>query len=313
MNKIDFKNQFLEKRKGSAGGINRALMIYTNSKNDPNYKLFCFVEGSTDAKFYPGVLHKKCNLNYSEILFIFNYSEEDDGFQNIYSCGGKESVIKMCKYLTETSDSKLSKCKFIVDRDYDEIDSQKYDIDDSVIRNITMLPCYSFENYYFLPENMSMLFREIFKSTYFSYLDDFEKILKDFMLKTSSYSALKKIVVELKSIGKEKYSSNNKYIDLEMYLLNIEISGNCISINSSFSNLFNKAKEDFYSYLSKDKKQFFELSFSQYEEELKSDRRDIKGKLLFSLLLKFININSRKSYSKNEMYAFSNMLECEGI
>lgn len=108
------QQQFFTFLKGEDRPISGAIFDFINVRNNDYFKKVCFVEGVTDKKFYFGVLYKNMKIKQEEVYYIYNQIE-----------GGKEKVIKLYKYIKNNIPQSLSKCVFVVDKDYDDLQPAK--------------------------------------------------------------------------------------------------------------------------------------------------------------------------------------------
>ena len=53
--------------------------------------------------------------------------------------------------------------------------------------------------------------------------------------------------------------------------------------------------------------------FESYRMQMMNDIADVKGKLLFNLFLKYVNLNSKESVTKWALYRLSEIMECPGL
>lgn len=162
------------------------IFEYIASQNKPGISYFCFLEGKTDKYFYCGILPKKLNASPNSIEYLYAGKGE-----------GKESVIFAAQHILRKKkhENNGKKAIFIVDRDYnDELVSIKYK---DVYDKLSILPCYSFENFYFSPEeNIKIVFRELlsrslWKHKYSEFIDVYATFYKTIV----KYCAWKKICV----------------------------------------------------------------------------------------------------------------------
>ena len=146
-----------------------AVSIYTKfikNRDLFNKKLFCFFEGE-DRKYYVIRIEK-----YSNIL-------EDNIIS--YSCNGKEQVLKLYKMLQDKYND--VKKMFFVDKDFDEIKTQK---------ELYVTPCYSIENHYVTNKAFEKILHNEFGIN--KEEDDFKKCLRDFNKRKEEFnSEIKKL------------------------------------------------------------------------------------------------------------------------
>ena len=150
-------------------GLDKELfvkLIVCNGKNASNF--ICVVEGKTDKLFYSNVNHPFFKAN--DIDYIHGHFKLPYGKPLI----GKDAVVKSCHYALEHFASKFEKCIFIVDHDYFGLDEYKDKYSRLCLDSITVLPLYSYENYFVLDENLDWIFshfvaleqREKFRTTF---------------------------------------------------------------------------------------------------------------------------------------------------
>ena len=311
MHQKTFCDEFLNRSHGTLGGINISILRFATKKNDPKIKLFCFVEGNSDILFYKGVIPKAYKLSQEEVCFIVNH---DSSFENdYYNLHGKKSVINMCKYVFNKHLNSKSQCKFIVDMDYDDLDLEKHNLSDDIASRITVLPCYSFENYYFIDENLKSIFHVIFGSMDFSYYDEFVNLLAHFLLESSEYNAFKKLSVMFSLHKKypEQLSQFLKFKD-EQYEYIIS-NGHKLSLNVEPIKSIARVAHVFFEEISAYEAKLLMYEYEQYCAELRNNPLIVKGKLLFSLLVKYINYNCDKDLTAHDLYRYSNQLSCPGL
>jgi len=311
MQNENFRGEFIKRRHGCPGSINVSIFRFITRKNDPKIKLFCFVEGDSDIVFYKGIIPGLYKLTPEQVSFIIN---QDSAADNIgYSLYGKRSVIKMCDYILAEHNDFLHQCKFIIDRDYDDLDFEKYGVSDEIGSYVTILPCYSFENYYFMAENLQIIFRTLFGSMEFLYFNEFTKLLADFLSESCQYNALKRLTV--------KFSLHEKYPKLLSQFLNFNddeyeyliSDGRKLTLNIEPLKSVAIKAQTLFSDASIYETRLLQYAYEQYCTEMREDPLIIKGKLLFSLLVKYINFNSTENYTYHDLYWYSNLLTCPGL
>lgn len=153
-------------------------------QNEKDIDYFCFVEGSTDEKFYNSISHEFFRVNNVRYIYMGYYdgNKENEGYR------GKEAVILATKVVKHNYKKLLKKFIFIVDHDNFGIEEYKKGIEENYLNMLTVLPVYSFENYYFYKNNLSKGL-----SNYLSniQIEDLESRLNLFCDEIIDYFALK--------------------------------------------------------------------------------------------------------------------------
>jgi hypothetical protein len=326
MGNKNFKENFLNEGKGKAGKINVLTFFYETQKNIPHIKMFCFVEGPTDQKFYKGVIERNYGLiqEKNEVVFLFHGSNIENDYklasnynQSILFEKGKKSVIKAFLYIAEKEKSKnnINRCKFIVDSDYDEIDDYKeIEILPKEKRKLlVVLPCYSFENYYLSENNIEIVLKHYLPNCDI-YINDFNKKFKEFILKISTYCSWKKIVVKNKF--HEKYRDKLKKVhqdDGMEYLNRITISNDKVEIDNRFFAFVDLAIEELLENTSENDKKLISLLINSYRLNFIVEPQYIHGKIVLKFLIEYLNQHSKVVVDKYKLYKLSSKLNCPEI
>ncbi len=246
---------------------------FINQRDEDRSKLFCIVEGPSDEKFYNLTLYKKLNYKKEKLSFISNGTN-----------GGKEKVVKLYKLIKSKTYSDLSRCIFIVDKDYDGLDGNDINLTDLEKSHITVLPCYSFENYYLYQTNLNIVFKYSFhkKNKKLSY--EFEKEFNSFLDNIKKFCAIKKTLQE-----NNLKTSVSLGDDAEKLINNKEFN----ALNKRVEKAEKKIKKE------------YNTIYNDYINNvglLKKKPHLIKGKILFDFLLQFILKNAEGSnYSKKNL------------
>ena len=311
MNNKSFEDEFLSHRYGKSGSINVSIFRFITNINNPSIKLFCFVEGCSDKSFYSGVLPAIYKLKLEQIEFIINQDSEHDS--NEYLLVGKKSVLKMCAWIFSEFNDKLPSCKFIVDRDYDDLDPEKHNVSQEILSYITILPCYSFENFYFIPENLEIVFKCIFGSVRSAYLNEFSSLLSFFLSESCEYNALKRTIVKF-SLHEKYWQQLSRVISLseEIGALLVEDNGK-LSLNIEPLKSIAVNTQTLFCEIGGYESKLLLFAFEQFCDEMRSNPLSVKGKLLFSILLEYLSYNCKKHYSAQDLIGFSKYLTCPGL
>ncbi len=140
----------------SKGQISAAYFEYNQVRG--KYPYICFVEGNRDKHFYSFFLHDKLKCDKEDIYYI--------------RCNSKNNVVAFPYHLKDKYNIKIKKYKnyiFIVDRDYD---SEILEIEEDIRSRLTVLPCYSIENYLFYERNFQRVLQYLSLSRRSEYIQD---------------------------------------------------------------------------------------------------------------------------------------------
>lgn len=246
-----------------------AYMHYFNNIRNPNIKHYIFVEGFTDVVFYKNNIYRNCSLKRNEICLIHNGKD-----------GGKKAVIDLAEKIINEAYYKVynKAISFIVDRDYDNNNSI---LNNKNRNNITVLPCYSFESFYFYCDNIEKLFCKLFKEKFESELNEFNLILIKFIDMIKEYSALKRTIV-YHGIRLRLEDDN----DTEDNLRKIHFKDDGIYLDDEFKNKVTQSIQYFHT---QEDSEIYN-DFLNKIEWLKNNRIYIKGKILFYFLIDYLNI-----------------------
>lgn len=201
-------------------------LIITSANSTKDY--FCIVEGKTDVLFYSSIRHsffKKKQIDYFHA---------DSNSRNKDLLVGKEAVINTCSILLAKNPSLMKRCVFIVDHDDFGVKNYIDKYSESVLSKITVLPVYSFENYFFNTHNFRRVIMPLFSSEFRKVFDDKFLYFKECAIR---YFSLKRVITAtyqfstLKKLDnfKPKYTENDifcflpkeNFIDLDK--LNYEV------------------------------------------------------------------------------------------
>lgn len=198
----DYIQDFVGSRNQMPMEDNSWIFELINSPERRNWDIIIFVEGPTDELFYSNIVIKK--YKNKKIKFFNGESRNIDTFNDKFfdkndSEKGKEWVFSRCEKLIGLKAYNNYNIKFIVDKDYDELDKAS----DIVKKHIIMLPCYSFENYFFLKENVENVFRKHFPNSYEISTKAFNVKYKKFIDEILQYCIWKSISVKYR-LDREK-------------------------------------------------------------------------------------------------------------
>ena len=134
---------------------------------------YCIVEGSDDRLFYSNI-----KGNFGEKLFNNTYFvyQKHSKYKKILE--GKKRVLKSYQLINNNKSfgNLKSKMYFIVDKDLDEIEHNKY---------ISVTKYYAFENYFFIKENLKKIF--LYLGLTNNDYDNFESVLSYYIKLTQSF------------------------------------------------------------------------------------------------------------------------------
>lgn len=170
---------------------------------------FIFVEGSTDRTFYE-------NTNISDLsdhAYYFYRILSDRYDKEEYK--GKEAVFYSLKRIVEDErlSKRIDKCKFIVDRDYSEIQESKYSrLKPADYSRITVTKGHSMESYFFEESNLRKILKMVDLSA-----DEFLELFDEFKLEMSYYYSLKAVITENYKMGTKIWFAK-KYNDAELFV-----------------------------------------------------------------------------------------------
>lgn len=161
-------------------------MKYVQSHSDSEYDYICCVEGKEDEAFYRSV-----NMPlFTENKVRFLYADYDANKKNNHD-ESKQAVVVSCEEIYKRHPKAFGKCAFIVGHDYFGLDDCKHSINSEVKKFITVLPVYSFENYFMQDENLKRIL-----NSHLNY-NDINKFLlkyKQFIVDIRDYFALKRTI-----------------------------------------------------------------------------------------------------------------------
>lgn len=256
--------------------ITWTIFEFSNVRGNQQYQRIVFVEGESDKKFYDGNLYKCLEIPKTQVRYICNRPQ-----------GGKDSVIRAYRFVNSKAGKDLKRCVFIVDRDYNDLDEASKYLQPVDLNHITILPCYSFENYYIYKENLKSLIYDMAQDEGEQHFNLFWAKLEVFLEKINDYCALKKTIV--------KHDLRvNQIKPLDDHLMNWETSA-ALEFTDFNANDINNVAEAI-------------RSMGFYEQYLKSKRflrenpNRIKGKILFEFLLKYIQIEMNMKLHRDALY-----------
>lgn len=155
-------------------------IIKYNAVRNSDYKHIIFVEGNGDRLFYGN-----CPVPELSDNTYYIFASMNDEYK------GKDSVMKSFEviYNDTTLSSGMSKCIFLVDRDWDNrIDGNQYRLNKKYIDDFTITRGHSMENYFLEEENLKVLFELFGKSSdYSGFLENYHTFIKE----TAYYWGLK--------------------------------------------------------------------------------------------------------------------------
>lgn len=267
------------------------LFWYMSSVSRPDIDCFCFVEGKTDHKFYRPFLHTKLGYPKESVEIIYGTGGD----------GGKTAVIATARKIDAMGHKNGKEAVYIVDRDYDDRNKrQEYPI----MRIITVLPCYSFENYVFKPgENLRQIFKDAFgPALWETRYAEFDGILARFLEEILPYSAWKRLCVEEPVVAATLvwHQSGEDRVERELGRSKLTIPYKFPGVARSFI-----------------RSAIAELRFGRpdlyevvegYMEEMRGDLGTVKGKLLLTLVAQYLawyGVYGRKQTAVREkLYTF---------
>jgi len=173
--------RFIATALGEEGSVAAIVQRMALLRSDKRIEYFCVVEGKSDKQFYQYALNKK--LHTANVKYL--YKENN---------GGKFEVIKSYKIFGKLFPAEMHRCAFIVDHDYDGLDPVKYRLEKGDLEKVTVLPCYSFENYFLMGNNAEVIFSYL----QFTRKEDrqrFEDTYRNFIHRIADYCALKMTTV----------------------------------------------------------------------------------------------------------------------
>lgn len=261
-------------------------------RNDVDYIIF--VEGKTDEEFYT-----HCRMpffNENRIEFIISTSKKGDE-EHI----GKKAVVELCREIVLSHKKYLRKAIFIVDHDYFGIEEFGKECKADVDKFLTILPCYSFENFFVLPSNL-----KIIESNYLydSQIDHFNNTFKKFVQEIREFYELKRTMTACYTLHRY-FSSRDLF---RSFNSTDEISKiySADTIETYYINydVFINEKEAMAEIIYNDKHLFHVHEQLKNLSEFKTDELWIKGKILLNFLVKYLtNVNGRTAeLYKGEVY-----------
>ncbi len=244
---------------------------YSSSKNRSDIKCFCFVEGKTDRKFYETFIASRLRYKKEQVEIIYGVGGD----------GGKTPVIMTAKKI----DSQKEKCGkeaiYIVDRDYDDKEKRR---EHGIMKNITVLPCYSFENFIFRPKNnLKQVFRDAFGEHLWEVrYKEFDKALSVFMAEVIPYCAWKRLCVELPALAASLEHHQKGEDNVERILSNMKFAipyNYPLDARSFTKDALDEIRSDH---------EYLVDVIDDYIDEAKADSGNIKGKLLLTFLAGYL-------------------------
>lgn len=163
------------------------VMQFNNTRTDSRIEKYIFVEGSTDELFFGNT---NVEVLRSNTKYIWQINEKINNEQNEYV--GKEGVYVAYRQIISDSELKkeVSKCIFIVDRDYDlDITSKNFEMTSEDKEHFTLSYGHSMENYFVGEENVRILFANLGVDEV--YAKGFWQMYLDFVVQSSKFFAFK--------------------------------------------------------------------------------------------------------------------------
>lgn len=181
----NFKQKFLDELEvENPIGMIQRYNIYRVS--EPQNRMI-FVEGSSDYFFYSQTKNNELSHN-TRYLF----SVKGDYTENDRKIVGKESVLYCLGYIGKRTElaRTLSRCCFIIDRDYElGLSKSKSKISDKDKKYVMVTKGHSFENYFFEETNLRKVFEECELNT--EIMNEFLQHLISFLSVSVNYFAAK--------------------------------------------------------------------------------------------------------------------------
>lgn len=296
----DFKTAFNRRRQCDfpMGMIVR----YNNSARIKGMRAI-FVEGSTDKYFYSATRIQSLAEGAE-----YYYSIKSDQQEYSTKLVGKEAVLRCYYYLNHRNEfaSDIKNCIFIVDRDYDpDLKLVKTNISEEDKQFICITSGYSFENYYYSNDNLTMLFKKVGLSK--EDVINFKKSFSKFIEVILGYCAATIVITQTHGNTREPYKST--YKDEDIFCKSIKesngidrkkLSHECKNrmsfvednpfLKVQYDTIYNSLKRDpgnnikghiVYDYLVKYLCEIHGITYSLYEEKCRRTIRefdiDIKG------------------------------------
>jgi len=277
--------------------ISTILINMSNHIHNPNYDYYCIVEGKTDECFYKNLSISPFKEN--KIAYMYNnfknesdesMSQHHNSNQNI-GVSGKSAVIYSFNRFLVKYPKNMKNSMFIVDHDYDGLPCTKYDISPEHKQYITVLPVYSFENFFLSRDNLSISLNKLGFTK-----EDATNIYNQIMsikYETLDYYVCKHIITS--KFSEKKYKSllkiKSKYTERDLFSYDYTCKGlkNCECLRSEIKTM----KTEIYKY--SDLQQLYEVTKSSMIKDI--DNRLIKGKVLFGILNDILNFHYKKRIS----------------
>lgn len=210
--------RFFDELNGQVSDIYWTMKI-NNIRNQKDVDYFCFVEGSSDERFYSLINHRFFSKN--NIKYVYRGYHEPGEYK------GKKAVILATKVVDVGFKRIKPKCVFIVDHDDYGLQEYSDDVGKKYLDMITVLPVYSFENFYFQRENINQILDNLVgeneKKKILLAIEDFHSAITDYYalkaVKTAVHSMRKysmyKDVCYYKPIKKDDEIFNFNYMQLD--------------------------------------------------------------------------------------------------
>jgi hypothetical protein len=249
------------------------------------------VEGKTDRKFYGPFLHAKLGYPKESVEIIYGTGGD----------GGKTAVIATARKIDAMGHKNGKEAVYIVDRDYDDRNKR---LEYPIMRIITVLPCYSFENYVFKPgENLRQVFKDAFgPALWEARYAEFDGILALFLEEILPYSAWKRLCVEEPVVAATLvwHQSGEDRVERELGRSKLAIPykfpGSARSFIRSAIAELRYTRPDLYEVV------------EGYMVEMRGDLGAVKGKLLLTLVAQYLawyGVYGRKqSAVREKLYTF---------
>ena len=267
-------------------------------RNDLSIDYICVTEGATDVVFYQNI--NNIPFKNSNIKYIYQNPGSDGSIQ----LTGKESVVFAYKRFNIKFPKDLKKCIFIIDHDYDGLDEEKYCLSCIEKKAITVLPVYSFENYFLNRKNVDHIFSVI--SSDKSYLFEFFTLMKTYIETMAEYFALRSVITSNyhKNQFKKLRSCNYGRID-ENSLCNIEYINGTINPTQHLSRSIKEMRNAIETY--DDLSRAVKRTINKYLNDL--DLKYVRGKTIFRVLENFIWNRFGIEFNQNNQLFYENIVK----
>ncbi len=195
-------------KKNVASELAMKLMMTVKNRN---YDYCCVVEGETDERFYCHVNHpffRRNNVGYISAHYSDSYDE--------YAVG-KKAVVDTCRIIMEKFHNDFKRCVFIVDHDYFGLEEFESNYSKMCLDSITILPVYSFENYFTLNKNLQWIIQTYLpRDEHEAFITNFN----DFSENLIYYCALKGTITKCHQNRKYRIDYTKENDDWEIFRFN---------------------------------------------------------------------------------------------